>query len=216
MSIHKTKYKVCAALGENLWSLPKVGRFKKKKWLKLNKIGFQQHYPQELKNPVHLQPSVFLYSNRLKAKQKLRKFYGNITEKAFRSLYKKSILKDNFIGLLESRLDSVVLRMNFAPTPFAARQMISHGMFLVNGKPLNIKSTLLKPGDCIEVSDKAWFGLYQNIELRFTNEDFIRPVPNYLEVSYSLLKGIFLYEPKLTEVPYSSPMNIDLVKEFYK
>lgn len=216
MSIHKTKYKVCATLGENLWSLPKVSRFKKKKWLKLNKMGLQQCCPEEAKNPVHLQPSVFLYRNRLKAKQKLKRFYGNITEKTFRSLYKKSILKDNFVGLLESRLDSIVLRMNFAPTPFAARQMISHGMFLVNGRSVSIKGTLLKSGDCIEVSDKAWFGLCNTIEARFTKEDFIRPVPNYLEVNYSLLKGIFLYEPKLTEVPYSSPINIDLVKEFYK
>jgi len=90
MSIHKTKYKVCATLGENLWSLPKVSRFKKKKWLKLNKMGFQQCCLEEAKNPVHLQPSVFLYKNRLKAKQKLKKFYGNITEKTFHSLYKKS------------------------------------------------------------------------------------------------------------------------------
>jgi small subunit ribosomal protein S4 len=215
MSIRKTKYKVCATLNENLWSSSKISGFKRKKWSKLNKVKLQQYCPEE-KNPVHLQSSVFLYRNRLKAKQKLKNFYGNTTEKTFRSLYKKSILKDNFVGLLESRLDSIVLRMNFAPTPFAAGQMISHKMFLVNGRFVNTKGTLLKPGDCIEVSNKAWLGLFGNIESRFTKEAFIRPVPNYLEVNYSLLKGIFLYEPKITEVPYSSPMNIDLVKEFYK
>ena len=216
MSIKKSKFKICAALGENLWSSSKIERFQKKKWLRVKTQGFNVHYPQTSKNQAHLQPSVYLYGNRLKAKQKLRKFYGNISEKSFRSLYKKSVRKDNFIGLLESRLDTIVYRMNFVPTPFAARQLINHGAFLVNGKKATIKSTLLKVGDCVEVSDKAWSRVYHTMEKRVKVESFIRPVPSYLEVDYSTLKGIYLYEPVFTEVPYSVPMNIDLVKEFYK
>ena len=216
MSIKKSKFKICAALGENLWSSSKIERFQKKKWLRVKTQGFNVHYPQTSKNQAHLQPSVYLYGNRLKAKQKLRKFYGNISEKSFRSLYKKSVRKDNFIGLLESRLDTIVYRMNFVPTPFAARQLINHGAFLVNGKKATIKSTLLKVGDCVEVSDKAWSRVYHTMEKRVKVESFIRPVPSYLEVNYSILKGIYLYELVFTEVPYSVPMNIDLVKEFYK
>ena len=77
MSLNKTKYKVCAALGENLWSSSKIGRFRKKKWSRVQGQGLKVHYPQTSKTQVHLQPSVYLYGNRLKAKQKLRKFYGN-------------------------------------------------------------------------------------------------------------------------------------------
>lgn len=216
MSIKKSKLKVCAALGENLWSSSKIERFQKKKWLRVKNQGFNIHYPQTTKNQAHLQPSVYLYGNRLKAKQKLRNFYGNISEKSFRALYKKSVRKDNLVGLLESRLDTLVYRMNFVPTPFAARQLISHGAFLVNGNKVTIKSTLLKPGDCVEVADKAWSRVYRTIEERIKAEEFIRPVPSHIEVNYSILKGIYLYEPIFTEVPYSVPMNIDLVKEFYK
>ena len=216
MSLNKTKYKVCAALGENLWSSSKIGRFRKKKWSRVQGQGLKVHYPQTSKTQVHLQPSVYLYGNRLKAKQKLRKFYGNLSEKSFHALYKKSLSRDNFIGLLESRLDTLVFRMNFSPTPFAARQLISHGAILVNGKKATIKSALLKPGDCIEVKAGAWPRVYKDLEDRLKAEDFFRPVPNHLEVSFSSLKGIYLYEPIFTEVPYGVPMHIDLVKEFYK
>lgn len=89
MSLNKTKYKVCAALGENLWSSSKIGRFRKKKWSRVQGQGLKVHYPQTSKTQVHLQPSVYLYGNRLKAKQKLRKFYGNLSEKSFHALYKK-------------------------------------------------------------------------------------------------------------------------------
>lgn len=216
MSIKQSKYKVCSSLGENLWSSAKIGRFNKKKWAKVKNQSLGLHYPQRSTDQVHLQPSVYLYGNRLRAKQKLRKFYGNITEKRFKRLYKKSILHDNFLGLLERRLDTVIFRMNFVPTPFAARQLISHGSVLVNGKRVNIKSTLLKPGDCVEISKKAWPRIFDAMEKRFKIEDFIRPTPNYIEVNYSILKGIFLYEPSLDEVSFGVPMNIGLVKEFYK
>lgn len=216
MSIKRSKYKVCFSLGENLWSSTKISRFNKKKWAKVKNQKLGVYYPQKSTDQVHLQPSVYLYGNRLRAKQKLRKFYGNITEKHFQRLFKKSIQHDNLLGLLESRLDTILFRMNFVSTPFAARQLISHGSILVNGEKVNIKSTLLKPGDCIEVSKKAWPRIFEGLMERFQSEEFIRPVPNYIEVNFSILKGIFLYEPKLDEIGFGVPMNIGLVKEFYK
>ena len=106
--------------------------------------------------------------------------------------------------------------MNFVPTPFAARQLISHGCILVNGHKVNVKSTLLKPGDCVEVSKKAWPRVFNAIEDRFKEAGFIRPVPNYLEVSFGLLKGVFLHEPRAEEVHFNFPVALNLVKEYYK
>ena len=92
----------------------------------------------------------------LRAKQKLKGYYGNITEKSFRRLYAEAVrlrgdTSENLIGLLERRLDAVVYRMKFVPTVFAARQFVNHGHVTVNGKKVNIASYQVKVGDVIEV-----------------------------------------------------------------
>jgi small subunit ribosomal protein S4 len=217
MSINRTKWKVCAALGENLWSSPKVKRFNKKKWAKAKKqkIGF--YYPQTSRNKTHLQPSLYVYKGRLTAKQKLRNFYGNISEKTFKATYIKSKLKNNFVGLLESRLDTVLYRMGFVSTVFAARQFISHGSVVVNGLRADVKSASLKTGDFLEITTKAWPRTFDELDERFKDkEQTLHPLPRHLEVNYSVLKAVFLGEPSLTETSYGSRMNVDLVKEFYK
>ena len=96
----------------------------------------------------------------LAAKQKLKGYYGNMTEKQFRRIYQTAVKRrgdtaETMIGLLERRLDAVVYRLNLAPTPFAARQLINHGHILVNGRRVNIASYSVREGDVVEVRDKS-------------------------------------------------------------
>ena len=96
------------------------------------------------------------YGTQLQAKQKLKGYYGNITERQFRRYYQEASRRtgdtgENMIGLLERRLDAVVYRAKFVPTPFAARQLVSHGHVTVNGRRVTIASYLVKEGDTIEL-----------------------------------------------------------------
>ena len=100
------------------------------------------------------------YGKQLKAKQKMKFYYGNISEKQFSNTFKaaskiKGDVSENFIAALESRLDVVVYRANFVPTVFAARQFVNHKHVLVNGKSVNIASYRLKIGDTVEVREKS-------------------------------------------------------------
>ena len=102
----------------------------------------------------------------------LDKYYGNLTERQFQTLYRKVQVKNNLPGLLESRLDVVIYRMGLAPTLFSARQMINHGMFLVNKKRITAKGFLLNPGDVVEVADIFWLRTFKNILKRLKKNTF--------------------------------------------
>ena len=142
----ESKYKLDRRMGENIWGRPKspVNR---------REYGPGQH-GQRRKGKLSD------YGVQLKAKQKLRGYYGNISEKQFRGIYAEAIRMKgdsgaHMIGLLERRLDAVVYRAKFVPTVFAARQFINHGHIRVNGKRVNIPSYRVKVGDVIEVKDKS-------------------------------------------------------------
>src|SRR5580704_19119617 len=141
----ESKYKINRRLGVNLW-----GRAKSR--LNRREYGPGQH-GQRRKKPSD-------YGTQLAAKQKLKGYYGNIGERQFRRLYEEAARRKgdtgaNLIELLERRLDAVVYRMKFVPTPFAARQFVNHGHIRVNGKRVNISSYSVKDGDTIEVKDKS-------------------------------------------------------------
>src|SRR5215472_3384814 len=147
----ESKYKINRRLGVNLW-----GRAKSP--LNRREYGPGQH-GQRRKKPSD-------YGTQLAAKQKLKGYYANIGERQFRRLYEEAVRRkgdtgENLIELLERRLDAVVYRMKFAPTPFAARQLINHGHVLVNGKRLNIGSAKLRDGDTISCARRRrrwrWF-----------------------------------------------------------
>src|SRR5690606_9837821 len=130
----QAKYKIDRRMGENLWGRPKspVNR---------RDYGPGQHGQSR-------RGKVSDYGIHLRAKQKLKGYYGNITEKAFSRVYEaaerlKGDTSENLIGLLERRLDAVVYRMKFVPTVFASRQFVNHGHVLVNGKRVNIASYLV-------------------------------------------------------------------------
>jgi small subunit ribosomal protein S4 len=156
------------------------------------------------------------FGTQLMAKQKLRGYYGNISEKQFRRYYQEAVRvrgdsSQLLIELLERRLDAVVYRMKFAMTPFAARQFISHGHVTVNGRRVNIPSYRVKDNDTIEVKERSK-QLAMVLDASQSNE---RDVPEYLEVDHRAMKGRFARAPKLTDVPYPVQMEPNLVVEYY-
>ena len=156
------------------------------------------------------------YGNQLFAKQKLRFYYGDITEKQFRKIYDKaSRIKGDtseiLIELLERRLDAIVYRMKFVPTIFAARQLVNHGHVKVNDKRINIPSYTVKDGDEISIKE-------QSKQINLIQEAIVsqeREIPEYLEVDTKDLKGRFLRAPLMHDVPYPVTMEPNLVIEYY-
>lgn len=197
-----SKYKIDRRLGENIWGRPKSPVNKRE-------YGPGQH-GQRRKGKLSD------YGLQLRAKQKLKGYYGNITEKQFRGIYDqaarmKGSTSENLIGLLERRLDAVVYRAKFVPTPFAARQFVNHGHVMVNGRRVNIPSYKVKPGDVIEVREKA-----RNMALVLeATQSPERDVPDYVDVDHKAMKATFIRVPALADVPYPVQMEPNLVIEFY-
>ena len=196
-----SKYKINRRIGENLW-----GRAKSP----VNKRDYRpgQHGQRRRK------PSDF--GTQLMAKQKLKGYYGNISEKQFRRYYdvaagRKGDTSENLIGILERRLDAVVYRMKFVPTVFASRQFVNHGHIMVNGKKVNIPSYMVKEGDVIEVREKS----RQVPMVLEAVESAEREIPDYMDVDHKKMKGTFVRVPKLADVPYPVQMEPNLVVEFY-
>ena len=124
---------------------------------------------------------------------------------------RKGDTSENIIGLLERRLDAVVYRMKLVPTVFASRQFINHGHIRVNGRRVNIPSFMVKDGDVIEVKEKSR-DLPLVLEAAGSPE---REVPDYVEVEHSKMRGTFLRQPVLADVPYPTQMEPNLVIEYY-
>jgi len=199
---HEAKYKIDRRMGQNVWGRPKSPVNKRE-------YGPGQH-GQRRKSKLSD------YGVQLKAKQKLRGYYGNISERQFRGIYQEARRQKgdtgaHMIGLLERRLDSVVYRAKFVPTVFAARQFINHGHIKVNGRRVNIPSYRLKVGDTVEVKDQSK-QLALVLESRALGE---RDVPEYIEVNESKMSAQFIRIPQLGEVPYAVMMEPHLVVEYY-
>ncbi len=199
----QAKYKIDRRLGENLW-----GRAKSP--VNRRDYGPGQHGQMARRRKKSD------FGLHLRAKQKLKGYYGNITEKQFRRIYdeadrRKGDTSENLIGLLERRLDAVVYRLKFVPTVFAARQFINHGHVLVNGRRVNIPSYRVNEGDVIEVRERSrQIGMV--LEAVESPE---RDVPDYLEVDHKKMRGTFLRTPQLADVPYPVAMEPNLVVEYY-
>ena len=196
------EYKIDRRMGENIWGRPKspVNR---------REYGPGQH-GQARKGKLSD------FGLQLRAKQKLKGYYGDLTEKQFRRIFAdadrmKGDTGENLIGMLERRLDAVVYRAKFVATVFAARQFVNHGHVLVNGKRVNIPSYRVKEGDVIEVREKSkqMAAILEAVQL--TERD----VPDYLEVDHSKLVAKFVRTPGLSDVPYPVIMEPNLVIEFY-
>ena len=196
-----SKYKLDRRVGENLWGRPKSPVNKRS-------YGPGQHGQRRAKKLSD-------YGTQLQAKQKLKGYYGNITERQFRKYYTDAARRpgdtgENMIGLLETRLDTIVYRSKFVPTPFAARQLVSHGHVKVNGRRVTIASYHVKETDSIELSAKAR-DMALVLEAGKSPE---RDTPDYLEVVESKTTKL-LRTPKLADVPFAVQMEPHLIVEFY-
>src|SRR5262252_3625114 len=198
----EAKHKLDRRMGQNIWGRPKspVNR---------REYGPGQH-GQRRKGKLSD------FGVQLRAKQKLKGYYANMSEKQFRGTYADAIRMKgdsgaNLIGLLERRLDAVVYRAKFVPTVFAARQFVSHGHVRVNGRRVNIPSYRCREGDLIEVRDKAKdAGMV--LEASQSPE---RQLPDYIEVDHNRMTAKLTRVPTLSDVPYPTIMEPNLVIEFY-
>ena len=194
-------YKIDRRLGCNLWGRPK-SPFNKREYApgqhgqrrgKLSDFGIQLH-----------------------AKQKLKGYYGNMSERQFRSYYASAVrlrgdTGEKLVGLLERRLDAIVYRLNFAPTIFSARQLINHGHIIVNNKRVNIRSYLCSVGDKIAIkqSSQSHPLVMESIQGQY------RDIPEYIQADVKNMEGSFIRVPILEDIPYPIEMEPKLVVEFY-
>ena len=196
------KHKLDRRVGENVWGRPKSpinkrdygpGMHGQRRKGKLSDFGLQ-----------------------LMAKQKLKGYYGNISEKQFAKIYQEAVRRrgntaENLIGLLESRLDALVYRAKFVPTVFAARQFVNHGHIKVNGVRTNIPSFRCKVGDVIEIKDKS-----KNMALVLEAlQSPERDIPEYVDVDPKKMTASLIRVPEFAEVPYACTMEPNLVIEYY-
>ena len=199
---NRAKYKIDRRLGENIW-----GRSK-------SPVNKREYGPGE--HGQRRRGKLSDYGTQLRAKQKLKGYYGNITEKQFKSIYRQAEqlrgdTSENLIGLLEQRLDAVVYRSKFVPTVFSSRQFINHGHITVNGRRVNIPSYRCRVGDVVEVREKSRDQILVLEALQSPERD----VPDYIDADHTKMSAKLTRVPVLADVPYPAMMEPNLVIEFY-
>jgi small subunit ribosomal protein S4 len=196
------KYKIDRRMGQNIWGRPK------------SPVNKREYGPGEHGQRRRTKLSDF--GVQLRAKQKLKGYYGNISEKQFRRIYQeanrlKGDTSENLIGILESRLDAIVYRAKFVPTVWAARQFINHGHVRVNGRKVNIPSYRCKVGDVVEVRNRS-----KQMGMVLEAVDLAeRDVPDYIDADHTKLTATYTRTPAFADVPYAVMMEPSLVIEFY-
>lgn len=207
--IVKSKYKISRRLGVSVWGDGK-DPFSRNRNFRPGQHGASGNR------------TVSVHGRQLNAKQLLKGHYGRIGERQFRKTFDRASrmvgdTAENFIGLLERRLDAVVYRLNLAKSIFAARQVVSHKHIMVkrknrdNWQVVNCPSFTLCEGDQIKVTEHGRslapiMGSAQLME---------RAVPEYLKLDQANFVGEFIRVPKLSDVPYAAKMEPQLVVEFY-
>ena len=196
------KFKIDRRMGQNIW-----GRAK-------SPVNRREYGPGE--HGQRRRGRLSDYGVQLRAKQKLKGYYGNITEKQFKRVYHDAVRQkgdtlENLIGLLERRLDAVVYRAKFVPTVFAARQFVNHGHVRVNGRRVNVPSFRCAVGDLVELRDKSR-DMALVLEATQSPE---RDVPDYIDIDHKKMTAKLARVPMLAEVPYAVQMEPNLVVEYY-
>lgn len=197
-----TKYKIDRRVGENIWGRPKSP---------INRRDYKPGMHGQRRGG-----KLSDFGQQLMAKQKLKGYYGNISEKQFARVYaeadrRKGNTAENLIGLLESRLDALVYRAKFVPTVFAARQFVNHGHVMVNGRRTNIPSFRCRPGDVIEIREKSKNMALVLEALQLPERD----IPEYIDVDPKKMTATYVRIPEFAEVPYAATMEPNLVVEYY-
>lgn len=198
----RAKHKIDRRVGENIWGRPK------------SPINKREYGPGM--HGQNRRGKISDYGLQLRAKQKLKGYYGNISEKHFERIYGEAVRRrgntaELLIGLLESRLDAIVYRAKFVPTVFAARQFVNHGHVKVNGVRTNIPSFRCKPGDIVEIKEKS-----KNMALVLEAlQSPERDIPDYVDVDPKKMAATYMRIPEFAEVPYAATMEPNLVVEYY-
>ncbi len=196
------KHKIDRRLGENIWGRPKSPLNKRE-----SRPG--QHGERRVSKLSD-------FGQQLRAKQKLKGYYGNISERQFRKIYTeasrlKGSTSEHLVGLLERRLDAIVYRAKFVPTVFASRQFVSHGHVSVNGHKVDICSYRCRVGDVVEVKEPS----RQLTILLEAIKSSERDTPDYLEVDHTKMTAKLTRIPGLSDIPFPVQMEPNLVVEFY-
>ena len=196
------KHKIDRRLGQNIWGRPK------------SPVNHREYGPGQ--HGQRRKGKLSDFGVQLRAKQKLKGYYANISERQFKNIYYEAIRRagdtsEHLVSLLESRLDAIVYRAKFVPTVHAARQFVNHGHVRVNGNRVTIPSYRCKPGDVISLKD-ASKQLALVLEAVQSPE---RDVPDYIDVDHNKMTAAYTRRPALADVPYPVQMEPHLVVEFY-
>lgn len=159
-------------------------------------------------------PKLTNYGIQLQEKQRIRHTY-QLSEKQFYNTYLKASKKagsagENFLVMLESRLDNIVYRMGFARTRRASRQLVNHGHVLVDGKKVDIPSYQLKPGQVVEIRERA-----KNLSVINEALEAATATVDFVEVNKDAKKGTYVRYPERKELFTAQEINELLVVEFY-
>jgi len=211
----KPRYKSFAHTKVNLWNkgLKKLNR---RKWAALKRNRGNDNSKTLLKIPLR---KMFAY--KLESKQALKKYYGKIGEKQFKTLYSKSEFGSarsniSFPGLLERRLDALVRLMQFSLNIFEARQNILHGHFEVDGKTVTVPSFIVKPGSIVRPSLKSPWWDNKDTDKSLLRRRFRRViVPRFIEFDHRTLSFIVVENPSMNDIHYIRPLNLKTVREHY-
>ncbi|RPI19395.1 MAG: 30S ribosomal protein S4 [Ignavibacteriae bacterium] len=194
-------------------------REKQKLFLKGTKC-FTEKCPVERKNyppgqhGLSRRAKVSDYSIQLREKQKVKRMYG-LLEAQFKNYFdfasrQKGRTGENLVRLLERRMDNVIYRFGLAPSRKAARQLILHAHFLVNGKVVNIPSLLLRAGDTVAVKEESKQLKQIHESMKRMKDDML---PQWLQVDKAALKGTFLNVPERMDIPFNA--SEQLIVELY-
>lgn len=201
MSYYKPRYKICKQVGENIWK----GHVANERYGK--------YYYKKIKRSK-------LYYKLFRQEKILRAYYGNLTKRQFKNIFKKTFInaayKQNPLLYLETRLDIFLVRVRWVNSIFEAKQFILHGHILVNGRVITYCNYTLKNGDIVQVNqvkipfivDKLLTNLKNSKELFLT-------VPKYIHVNYNIMSAILLKLPTVRHIPYLVKLNPLNIKNFY-
>ena len=227
-SVHKPLYKHFVRLRENIQSSSKFIFFKKQKWKKLIKFVFKKNriYDQV----IHLKPKFgFNFKNKFRfylySKQKLKFFYGRLSDKTLNQIYEKAkkkfktqsndYLKNRifyFLNILEKRLDVILYRYFFLKSVRNAQQLILHGKVLLNGKKVTVHSYLIQKGDLIEIHPTFHTYLLKNMIL----PKISKIIPEYLEINFNTFQCLILSDINPNTFFYMFPFWLNLNKTLNK
>ena len=207
--IIKSKYKISRRLGVSVWGDGK------------DPFAHNRNY-RPGQHGKSANRTVSVHGRQLNAKQLLKGYYGRIGERQFRNTFDKASrmigdTAENFVGLLERRLDAIVYRLNIARTIFSARQLVSHKHIMVKRKArsswevVNCPSYLVREGDQVKLTDSA----KAQTHIMAAVQAMERAVPGYLKFDPAQFEGELIRTPKLDEIPYAAKMEPQLVVEFY-